>query len=182
MHVSILTDAAFTPQEGTQQNPSKQGELLGPPSSHQRKYAPTLHSGLISAREGSGNASPDCSRVIYAISQSGGRLNPTLEPTGSLLPEREVPRQEPQLSDVPKDHKPIDLFLTMPAPGQVPPGVSPAPHSAQSWGRARWAVALAFGPRLLTLAGYRSHNVSECQSGLSFDHCYNQIQHFSMDY
>lgn len=117
-------------------HPNKESSWVLP--AHIRgKYAPTLHSGLISAREGSGNASPDCSRVIYAISQSGGRLNPTLEPTGSLLPEREVPRQEPQLSDVPKDHKPIDLFLTMPAPGQVPPGVSPAPHSAQSWGRAR---------------------------------------------
>lgn len=43
-------------------------------------------------------------------------------------------RQELQLKELPKDHRPIDLFLTVSALGQVPPGVSPAPQSAQSWG------------------------------------------------
>lgn len=182
MHISIIMDAAFTPQGGTQKSPPKWGDLLHPPSSHCGKCAPTLHSGLISARGGCANASPGCSRVIYTTSQGGGRLNPTLEPTGSLLPEREMPGRSCSSESCPRTTNPIDPFLTVPAPGQVPPGVSPAPQSAQSWGWAGWAVSLALSPRLLTLAGYRSRNVSQCQSGLSFDHCYNQIQHSSMDY
>lgn len=50
MYISILIDAAFTPQEGTQQVPPKQGELLGPPSSdvlpHFTQVSPVQEKGL----------------------------------------------------------------------------------------------------------------------------------------
>lgn len=115
--------------------------------------------------------------------QPGQRETESHAGTHRLSPARKGGvRQELQLREMPKDHNHTDLFLTVPAPGQLPPGVSPAPQSAQSWGWAHWAVSLALSTRLLTLAGYWSHNVSECQSGLSFDHYYNQIQHSSMDY
>lgn len=163
-------------------------DLPVPPSSHGGKSAPKLHSGLTGAREGVWERQSWLQRVICTISRSGGQLNPSLGLPVSLLPEQGG-AQLGAASTLPaptRVHGPIDPFPTVPAPRRVSPGVSPAPRGSRGRGRAHRATAPAFGQRLLTHVGYRSRNrpasVPECQSGLSFDQRYNQIQHSSMDY
>lgn len=117
MNRSILIDAVLPHRKGpSKSHPNEESSWVLPAHT----CAPTLHSGLTSAREGSGNASPDCSRVIYTISHGGGRLNPTLEPTGSLLPEREVPGRSCSSESCPRTTNPLIFSWPWQRPGRCP--------------------------------------------------------------
>lgn len=74
-------------------------------------------------------------------------------------------------------HMPMDHGHIYPSQPCAPAGSQP--HSTRR-------AAPVRGTELLTHVGYQCHHhparVSHCQSGLSFDQCYNQIQHSSMDY
>lgn len=88
---------------------------------------------------GSGNGSPDCSRVISTISQSGGQPNPILgHPPAPSCQNKEVSgwklHPPSRRRHVPMDHRPIDPFPTTPASRRLPPGRSPAPRGSQGLG------------------------------------------------
>lgn len=136
----------------------------------------------------SGNVSCGHSRVICTISQSRDWSNPSLEPPALSCQNKEMPGWElhPGSDTCPWTTNPSSLSRPHQCPGTCPqecPQPLTAPR-AQGWGDQ--AMAPAFSQRLLTHVGYWSHNHpasgSECQSGLSFDQRYNQIQHSSMDY